>query len=56
MEKAIQDFVDESDEAISAFIRGQLLVMSALAMIYSLGLSLLGIQMALVLGVTAGFG
>ena len=52
--KRFRSLMDESDEAISAFIRGQLLVMLALAMIYSLGLSLLGIQMALVLGVTAG--
>ena len=50
----VEVLMNESDEAISAFIRGQLLVMLALGMIYSLGLSLLGIQMALVLGVTAG--
>ena len=52
--KRLDALMDESDEAISAFIRGQLLVMLALGMIYSLGLSILGVQMALVLGITAG--
>ena len=46
--------MEESDEVISAFVRGQLLVMLSLSVVYSVGLSLVGIQMALVLGVLAG--
>jgi predicted PurR-regulated permease PerM len=39
---------------LSAFIRGQLLVMFALAIIYSIGLSIVGLDLALLLGITAG--
>ncbi len=52
--KRLKLLMGESDEVISAFIRGQLLVMLALGIVYSLGLSFVGIQMALVLGVMAG--
>lgn len=44
----------ECDEMLAAFLRGQLLVMLILAMIYTLGLSLVGIELALLLGVIAG--
>ncbi len=44
----------ESDEVLSAFLRGQLLVMLALAVIYSLGLSLVGVKFAIAIGVVAG--
>ncbi|WP_235898674.1 AI-2E family transporter [Parahaliea maris] len=46
--------VGEADEVLGAFIRGQLLVMLALGVIYSIGLSLVGVQLALVLGMVAG--
>ena len=46
--------VGEADEVLGAFIRGQLLVMLALGVIYSLGLWMVGVQLALVLGVIAG--
>lgn len=46
--------VGEADEVVGAFIRGQLLVMAALGVIYSLGLWLVGVQLALLLGVIAG--
>ena len=42
------------DEALSAFIRGQLMVMFALGCVYSIGLSLVGLQLALLLGMLAG--
>ena len=45
----------ETDEVLSAFIRGQLLVMAALALIYGAGLELIGIQLGLVIGLVAGF-
>jgi predicted PurR-regulated permease PerM len=44
----------ESDEVLGAFLRGQLLVMLALAGIYSLGLSLVGLEFALLIGLIAG--
>ena len=44
----------QCDEALSAFIRGQLMVMLALGCIYSLGLSLIGLNLALLLGLLAG--
>ncbi|KAB7627291.1 AI-2E family transporter [Alkalilimnicola sp. S0819] len=44
----------ECDEVLSAFLRGQLLVMAALALLYSSGLWLLGLELALLIGVIAG--
>ncbi len=44
----------ESDEVLGAFLRGQLLVMLALALIYSLGLSLVGLKFAVAIGVVSG--
>jgi predicted PurR-regulated permease PerM len=44
----------ESDEVLGAFLRGQVLVMLSLALIYSAGLSLVGLRFALAIGVIAG--
>ena len=44
----------ESDEVLSAFLRGQLLVMGALALIYTIGLSVIGLPYAFAIGVVAG--
>jgi predicted PurR-regulated permease PerM len=44
----------ESDEVLGAFLRGQILVMLFLAIIYSLGLSLSGVEFALAIGVVSG--
>jgi predicted PurR-regulated permease PerM len=44
----------ETDEALGAFLRGQLLVMFALAVIYSSGLAITGIDFAIAIGVVAG--
>ena len=44
----------ETDVVLGAFLRGQLLVMLALACIYSLGLSLVGLKFAIAIGVVAG--
>ena len=46
--------VTECDEVLSQFLRGQLLVMLSLGIIYALGLSLMGLQMGLLIGVIAG--
>lgn len=45
----------ECDGMLSAFIRGQLLVMSSLAVVYSIGLGIVGLDLALFLGTLAGF-
>lgn len=44
----------ECDDMLAAFIRGQLMVMLALAAIYTIGLALIGLELALLLGVIAG--
>lgn len=44
----------ESDQVLGAFLRGQLLVMLALAAIYAIGLSLIGLELALLIGIIAG--
>jgi len=44
----------EMDEVLGAFLRGQLLVMLALGIIYSVGLWLVGLNVALVVGMVAG--
>lgn len=44
----------ETDEVLGAFLRGQILVMIALGLIYSLGLSLVGVQFAIAIGVVSG--
>jgi predicted PurR-regulated permease PerM len=44
----------ESDAVLGAFIRGQLSVMAALAVFYALGLWLVGLKLALLVGVIVG--
>jgi predicted PurR-regulated permease PerM len=44
----------EADEVLGAFLRGQLLVMIGLAIIYSVGLSLVGLEFAIAIGVVSG--
>lgn len=44
----------ECDDMLAAFIRGQLMVMLSLAIIYTIGLSAIGLELALLLGVIAG--
>jgi predicted PurR-regulated permease PerM len=44
----------ETDDVLGAFLRGQIMVMIALAAIYALGLSLVGLKFALAIGVVAG--
>lgn len=44
----------ECDAVIGQFLRGQLMVMIALGMIYSIGLALIGLDVALIVGMTAG--
>lgn len=44
----------ECDEIIGAFVRGQMVVMTSLGLVYALGLWALGLDLAFVLGLTAG--
>jgi len=46
--------VNECDEVLSAFIRGQLLVMLVLGCVYATGLMLFGLELALLIGMIAG--
>jgi predicted PurR-regulated permease PerM len=53
-EPIISRLVKASDEVLSAFLRGQLLVMLCLSVIYTLGLWLVGLDIALLIGMLAG--
>ena len=53
-EQVVVVLAKECDEILGAFIRGQLLVMLALGIIYSIGLSVVGLELALILGLIAG--
>lgn len=50
----IQSFLDETDEVLGQYLRGQLLVMGALALLYTVGLALVGLKLALPIGVFTG--
>lgn len=52
--ETVLQLAHETDEVLGAFLRGQLLVMLALAFIYSLGLSLVGLKFAVAIGVVSG--
>ncbi len=53
-EATVVRLVGEADEVLGAFLRGQLLVMLGLATIYAVGLSLVGLDLALLIGIAAG--
>lgn len=44
----------ETDEMLGAFLRGQILVMLALSLIYSVGLGIVGLEFAIAIGVVSG--
>lgn len=44
----------ECDDMLAAFIRGQLMVMFALATIYTIGLAMIGLELSLLVGIIAG--
>ena len=52
--KVTRALVKSGDDMLAAFIRGQLWVMILLGLFYSIGLGLLGIEMALIIGLIAG--
>jgi predicted PurR-regulated permease PerM len=53
---SVQSFFDECDTLLGQYMRGQLLVMLALATFYSIGLALFGFHLALPVGVFTGLG
>lgn len=54
IEPTVVHLATQCDEILGAFIRGQLLVMLALGIIYSVGLKFIGLDLALILGLIAG--
>jgi len=54
IEGEISRMIGEVDEVLGAFFRGQLIVMLALGLIYSIGLSVVGIELAILIGMGAG--
>jgi len=54
MEAEISRLASEVDEVLAAFFRGQLMVMFALGVIYSIGLSVIGIELSVLIGMGAG--
>ncbi|MDH5324169.1 MAG: AI-2E family transporter [Gammaproteobacteria bacterium] len=53
-EPVIVKLTRQSDEVLGAFLRGQLVVMLVLGLVYSLGLWLVGLDLAFLIGMTAG--
>lgn len=53
-EPVISMLAKQSDEVLGSFLRGQILVMMALATIYSVGLGIVGLELALLIGLIAG--
>lgn len=54
IEPTLVKLIRECDEVLSAFFRGQLLVMISLGIVYASGLTLIGLQVGLVLGIISG--
>ena len=54
VEARVADLARQSDEVLSAFLRGQIAVMLALGLIYSFGLWLAGLKLAFLIGMGAG--
>lgn len=50
----VRAIVREADEALSAFLRGQLLVMLTLAVLYATALALIGLRSGVLIGIVAG--
>jgi predicted PurR-regulated permease PerM len=51
---AVDSFTHEADQVLGQYLRGQLLVMLTMAIFYSVGLSLFGLDLALPIGVFTG--
>lgn len=54
IQPVISQLAHDSDDMLGAFLRGQFMVMLALSIIYSIGLWLIGLEFALLIGLIAG--
>lgn len=54
VQPTVVDLARETDEVLGQFLRGQLLVMLALGLMYTLGLWLIGLDLAVLIGLAAG--
>ena len=54
VEPTVAQLARESDQVLGAFLRGQLSVMAALGVIYAVGLAIIGLDFALLIGMLAG--
>ncbi len=54
MRASVDSFTDEADSVLGQYLRGQLLVMLAMAIFYSVGLALFGLDLALPIGIFTG--
>jgi len=54
LRRTVDSFTHEADGILGQYLRGQLLVMGVLALYYSLGLALFGLNLALPIGVFTG--
>lgn len=54
IEPAVVQLARECDEVLGAFLRGQLLIMFLLGCIYAIGLYLVGLDLAILIGMVAG--
>lgn len=54
IESTTVKLVRQSNEVLSAFLRGQLMVMIGLGTLYSVGLSIVGLNLALLIGIVSG--
>lgn len=52
--KTANSLLQKCNDVLGAFLRGQLMVMLALGIIYSIGLSLIGVKFSLILGMMSG--
>lgn len=55
IEPKVVQLAQESDEMLSAFLRGQFAVMNALGVIYAVGLTMIGLDSAILIGFIAGW-
>ncbi len=54
VEPVVVGIARECDDVLAAFLKGQLMVMLALGVIYGIGLSLVGLKFAVLIGLLAG--
>lgn len=54
IEPTVVALMKECDQVLHAFFRGQFLVMISLAVVYSIGLSIIGLQIGVLIGIISG--